>query len=154
MILSHFYICVINKLYVNECSVESFVLSTLQNYIEVHVLLNSRWSLSRTEKPAMGGCIGSPRDGTSHSGESSDVSGTSIFSIIVYHCLLCSVICICRDNVCFCLLPMYHPRWQSTIVFSNVCPCVCLRSCKTEKLLIRFWCKLVVISIVVPLTDD
>jgi len=27
----------------------------------------------------MGGCIGTPRDGTSHSGESSDVSGTSMF---------------------------------------------------------------------------
>jgi len=27
----------------------------------------------------MGGCIGTARDGTSHSGESSDVSGTIVF---------------------------------------------------------------------------
>ena len=33
----------------------------------------------RKKETAMGGCIGTPRDGTSHSGESSDVSGASMF---------------------------------------------------------------------------
>ena len=58
-----------------------FILCTLQNCTEAYILLDSRWGLSGVEKTTMGGCIGTPRDGTSHSGESSDVSGTSMFLI-------------------------------------------------------------------------
>lgn len=46
--------------------------------------------MSGTETPAMGGCIGTARDGTSHSGESSDVSGTSKF--VHFYCIVSMIL--------------------------------------------------------------